>query len=143
MDLPAVAIVAKEFIAANGASDRVDAVACDFTTQPLPDGCDIAVMASNLPIYGREIMGEVVKKIFNALLKGGEMHLIGETLNDDRRGPIGPALWGLSEAINGTTGLAHTNSDCISYFKKAGFINISADEFVPGSLTRISGTKPL
>ena len=142
LDLPPVIAVTKEFIAENGASSRVDAEACDFTADPFPKDCDVGVMASNLPIYSREIVGEVIKKAFDALLPGGEMHLIGETLNDDRQGPVGPALWGLSEAIGGTTGLAHTNADCIGYFEDAGFIDVTVNEFVPGALARITGSKP-
>jgi hypothetical protein len=99
-------------------------------------------MASNLPIYSREIVGQVIQKAFDALLPGGEMHLIGETLDDNRKGPVGPALWGLSEAVIGTTGLAHTNGDCIGYFEVAGFIDVSVNEFVPGALVRITGKKP-
>ena len=142
LDLPAVAVVAKEFIAEHGVSDRIDAEACDFTADPFPTDCDVAVMASNLPIYSREIVGQVIQKAFDALLPGGEMHLIGETLDDDRRGPVGPALWGLSEAVIGTTGLAHTNGDCIGYFENAGFAEVSVNEFVPGALVRITGKKP-
>ncbi len=142
LDLPPVVVVAKEFIAENGASDRVEAEACDFTADPFPTDCDVAVMASNLPIYSREIIGEVVQKTHDALLPGGEMHLIGETLDDDRRGPAGPALWGLSEAINGTTGLAHSTADCVGYFEAAGFEDVSVNAFVPGVLTRVAGRKP-
>ena len=142
LDLPPVVVVTKEFIAESGASERVDAQACDFTADPFPTNCDVCVMASNLPIYSREIVSEVIQKAFDALLPGGEMHLIGETLDDDRRGPVGPALWGLSEAIGGTTGLAHTNADCIGYFENAGFVDVSVNEFVPGALARITGHKP-
>lgn len=142
LDLPAVVVVAKEVIAENGASDRIVAEACDFTADPFPTDCDVAIMASNLPIYSREIIGQVVQKTFDALLPGGEMHLLGETLDDDRRGPVAPALWGLSEAISGTTGLAHTNADCVGYFENAGFVDVSMNEFVPGSLARITGFKP-
>lgn len=142
LDLPPVVVVAREFIAENGASGRVTAVACDFTADPFPTDCDVAVMASNLPIYSREIVAQVVRKTFDALLPGGEMHLIGETLDDDRRGPIGPALWGLSEAISGTTGLAHTEADCVGYFTAAGFQDVQVHEFVRGTLSRITGRKP-
>jgi hypothetical protein len=142
LDLPAVVVVAKEFIAENGMSDHVAAEACDFTADPFPSDCDVAVMASNLPIYSRKIVGQVIQKAFDALLPGGEMHLIGETLDDDRKGPVGPALWGLSEAVIGTTGLAHTNGDCIGYFEAAGFVDVSVNEFVPGALVRITGKKP-
>ena len=141
LDLPPVVVIAEEFIAEHGASDRVAAKPCDFTADPFPTDCDVAVMASNLPIYSREIVGQVIQKAFDALLPGGEMHLIGETLNDDRKGPIGPSLWGLSETIGGTTGLAHTNADCVGYFENAGFIDVSVNEFIPGTLARITGIK--
>ena len=99
-------------------------------------------MASNLPLYSRPIIAQVIQRAFDALLPGGEMHLIGETLEDDRSGPIGPALWGMAEAMNGSTGLAHTEADCIGYFEQAGFTDIGVHEFVAGTLSRITGTKP-
>jgi len=141
-DLPPVAEVAQEYIADHDAGDQVTAVGGDFTADPLPQDCDVAIMASNLPLYGREIIAKVIRRTFEALVPGGEMHLIGETLEDDRSGPVGPALWGLAEAINGSTGVAHTEADCIGYFEAAGFTDITVHEFVPGTLSRIVGTKP-
>jgi predicted nicotinamide N-methyase len=141
LDLPSVAVVAREFIAENNVQDRVTAEPCDFTADALPTDADVAIMASNLPIYSREIIAGVVQRVHDALLPGGEFHLIGEILDDDRRGPIAPALWGLSEAVSGSTGLAHSESDVIGYFTKAGFNNVTATEFSPGTLTRITGYK--
>lgn len=141
-DLPPVAEVAREYIVDHDVADQVSAVGGDFTADPLPEGCDVAIMASNLPLYGREIIARVIRRTFEALVSGGEMHLIGETLDDDRNGPVGPALWGLAEAINGSTGVAHTEADCIGYFKEAGFMDIAVHEFVPGTLSRITGYKP-
>ncbi len=141
-DLPPVAEIAREFIAENGVSDRVEAVGGDFTRDPFPKDSDVVIMASNLPMYGPEIIGEVVQKAFDALLPGGEMHLIGETLNDNRIGPIGPAYWGLGQAISETLGVAHSEADCVSYFEAAGFTDIVVEPFIKGSLSRIQGTKP-
>ncbi len=98
-------------------------------------------MASNLPQYGRPIIAGVVARIHEALLPGGEFHLIGEMLNDDGCGPLAPALWGLSEAVSHSTGLAHSVSDCTGYLEQAGFTNVSVDEFIPETLTRVSGIK--
>ena len=142
-DLPPVAEVAREFIAENGVADRVSAVGGDFTKDAFPEGADVVIMASNLPMYGREMIAEIVKKAFDALQPGGEMHLIGETLDDDRSGPIGPAYWGLAQAIGETLGLAHTEADCIGYFERAGFENVAVSPFIEGTLARIHGTKPL
>jgi hypothetical protein len=98
-------------------------------------------MASNLPIYSREIIQQVIQKAHDALLPGGEMHLVGEMLNAERTGPVDPALWGLSEALDNTTGLAHSVEDCMGYFSNAGFLDVAVHEFVPGTLNRVAGRK--
>ncbi len=138
-DLPSVAVVAREFVAKHGLSGRVDAVGGDFTKDELPGRADVVIMASNLPQYGPELIRRVVGKAHDALLPGGEMHLIGETLRPERDGPLGPALWGLAEALDRSTGMAHSESDVVGYLEGAGFVNVSVNEFVPGSLTRVTG----
>ena len=141
LDLPAVCEVAREFIAANGVADRVEAQACNFVRDPFPTDCDVAIMASNLPMYSRETIAAVIRKAHDALLAGGEMHLIGETTNDSRTGPWGPAYWGLGQAVNDSLGLAHSEADVIGYFRAAGFASVAAHEFIPGALSRITGTR--
>jgi predicted nicotinamide N-methyase len=142
LDLPPVAIVAQEYIAANDAGDRVTTLPGDFTRTPFPQGVDVVVMASNLPQYEPDLIRLVVGKAFNALVAGGEMHLIGETLHDDRRGPLSAALWGLNEAVYGSTGVAHTESEVKSYLQGAGFTEVTVHPFVPGVLSRVAGRKP-
>ena len=125
LDLPVVCEVTREFIAENGVADRVEAQACDFTRDPFPTDCDVAIMASNLPMYSREMIAGVIRKAHDALLPGGEMHLIGETTNNERTGPWGPAYWGLGQAIGDSLGLAHSEADVIGYFRAAGFADVA------------------
>jgi hypothetical protein len=142
LDLPPVVVVTEEYIAANDAAQRVSTLAGDFTRTPLPQGVDVVVMASNLPQYEPDLIRLVVGKAFAALVPGGEMHLIGETLHDDRKGPLSAALWGLNEAVYGSTGVAHTESEVVSYLRGAGFAEVAVHPFVPGVLTRVAGRKP-
>jgi hypothetical protein len=142
LDLPPVVVVTREYLAQNDVDTRITAEACDFTSDPLPTDCDVAIMASNLPQYSREIVAGIVQKVHDALLPGGEFHLIGEMLDDDRCGPLAPALWGLSEVVSNSTGLAHTRGECIGYLEQAGFVDTSAQEFIPETLTRVAGFKP-
>lgn len=142
LDLSPVVVVTREYIEENGVTAQVSANPCDFTRDPLPDDADVAIMASNLPQYSRKIIGEVVQRVYDALLPGGEFHLIGETINADGTGPLAPALWGLSEAVSHSTGLAHSDADCMGYFEAAGFREVSVNEFIPETLTRITGFKP-
>lgn len=88
LDLPTVVVVTREFLLANDVQDRVGAQACDFTADPLPGDADVAIMASNLPQYSREIIAGVVARVHAALLAGGEFHLIGEMLDADGSGPL-------------------------------------------------------
>ena len=141
LDLPVVCEVTREFLAENGVAGRVVAEPCNFTRDPFPIDCDVAIMASNLPMYGREMIAAVIKKAHDALLPGGEMHLMGETTNEERTGPWGPAYWGLGQAISHSQGLAHSEGDVIGYFKAAGFRDVQAVEFIPGALSRIVGRK--
>ena len=142
LDLPPVAVVANEYIAANDAADRVSTLPGDFTSTEFPSGVDVVVMASNLPQYEPDLIRLVVRKAFAALEPGGEMHLIGETLHDDRNGPLSAALWGLNEAVQGSTGLAHTEAEVKGYLQGAGFADVTVHPFVPGVLSRVTGRKP-
>ena len=142
LDLPPVVVVTQEYIAANGAGGRVSTLAGDFTRTAFPDGVDVVVMASNLPQYEPALVRLVVGKAFAALQPGGDMHLVGETLHDDRKGPLSAALWGLNEAVYGSTGVAHTEAEVRGYLHDAGFVDVAVHPFVPGVLTRVAGRKP-
>ena len=140
-DLPPVTVVTQEYLEENGVADRVSTQGGDFIADPLPTGCDVAVMASNLPIYDARNIQRVVTKAFDALEPGGEMHLVGEMLGPDGIGPLDAALWGMAEIHYGSGGRAHSIAECIGYFEAAGFQDIADEEFVPGVLHRVSGTK--
>lgn len=141
LDLPVVCEVARDFIAEHGFADRIEARPCNFTRDPFPPDCDVAVMASNLPMYGRDMIASVIAKAHDALLPGGQMHLIGEMTNDQRTGPWGPAYWGLGQAVSDSLGLAHSEADVLGYFRAAGFGGVALHDFIPGSLGRVTGTK--
>ena len=143
LDLAVVCEVTRAFLAENGVADRVVAQPCNFTRDPFPADCDVALMASNLPMYGREMIAAVIKKAHDALLPGGEMHLMGEMTNAERTGPWGPAYWGLGQAISHSQGLAHSEGDVIGYFTAAGFRDVQVVEFIPGALSRVVGRKAL
>jgi len=142
LDLPPVVEVTKEYIAEHGVAGRVDTHAGDFTQGELPRPCDVVVMASNLPIYDGPVIAGVVARAFRALLPGGEMHLIGEMLDDDRRGPLDAAMWGMNELICGSLGRAHSRAEVAGYFAAAGFADVEVGEFMPDTLARCFGRKP-
>ncbi|MFT7602277.1 MAG: hypothetical protein ACI8TP_005245 [Acidimicrobiales bacterium] len=141
-DLPPVTVVTQEYIEQNEVADKVTTHGGDFINDDLPTGCDVAVMASNLPIYNAANIQKVVQKTFDALEPSGEMHLIGETLHADGIGPVDAAMWGMAEINYGSGGRTHSVTECVRYFETAGFIDVENVDFVTGTLTRTTGRKP-
>lgn len=141
LDFEAVCKVTDRFIAQWGMSDRIKTHPGDFTSDPLPEGADVMIMASNLPQYNEANLIETLTKACQALQPGGEFHLVGETLDSEKTGPLGPALWGIHEALFGSEGRAHSEAEVRHYMKSAGFREITINAFIPGSLTRITGYK--
>jgi hypothetical protein len=141
LDFEPVCKVTREFISQWGMEDQISTHPGDFTSDPLPHGADVMIMASNLPQYNEAVLEGVLLKAYEALLPGGEFHVVGETLNNDKSGPLGPALWGIHEALFGSEGRAHSEKEVIGYMEKAGFVDAQVHPFVPGSLTRITGRK--
>jgi methylase of polypeptide subunit release factors len=142
MDFEPVTKMAKEFIAQWGLQDKIATLAGDFTADPFPRGADVIIQASNLPQYDQEGLEKVMRKGFEALLPGGAYHVVGETVSNRKDGPLGPALWGLHEALFGSFGRAHSEEEVKRYLENTGYVNVDVNEFIPGSLTRITGTKP-
>jgi len=142
LDFEPVCKVAQEFIAQWGMQDKISTCPADFTRDELPRGADVMIMASNLPQYSESVLEKILTKAYEALLPGGEYHVVGETLDDEKRGPLGPALWGIHEGLFGSEGRAHSEKEVRGYLEHAGFIDVQVHSFIPGSLTRITGKKP-
>lgn len=141
-DLDAVCKVTRDFIAQWGLQDRISTHPGDFTRDPFPPGADVMLMASNLPQYSPDVIEKVLGSAYKALAPGGEFHLVGEALDDEKSGPLGPALWGLNEIFWGSEGRAHSEKEVKGYMEKVGFVDVQTHPFIPGSLSRISSVKP-
>ena len=99
-------------------------------------------MASNLPQYSPADIEKVFQSAYAALVPGGEFQGVGEALDDDKKGPLGPALWGIGEPVWGSEGRAHSEGETKGYLERAGFLEVRTHSFIPGSLSRISAKKP-
>ncbi len=141
LDFEPVCKMAEEFIAQWNLQNSISTLPGDFTSDPLPDGADVMIMASNLPQYNSDVLLKVFKNAYEVLLPGGEFHLVGETLDNEKQGPLGPALWGLHEALFESEGRSHSESEVIDYLEKSGFTDVAVHTFIPGSLSRITGHK--
>lgn len=140
-DLPPVVEVTREYIADNGQSDRIAAQAGDFTKDPFPTGADVTFLNGNGTIYGPGALRTVIKKAHDAMVPGGEMHIVFEMMDDDMTGPVNAALFGVYEALMGSEGKAHSLADVKGYMTEAGFEDVSGHDFLGKYIRRVTGQK--
>jgi acetylserotonin N-methyltransferase len=85
-DLPPVMPLAREIVAAAGLEDRIEPVAGDFFTDPLPAG-DLYVVGRILHDWSEDKIGWLLRKIHTSLPPGGAVMVCEKLLDDDRNGP--------------------------------------------------------
>lgn len=141
MDYPTICISAKEFIAKAGLSDRINTHPGDIVKDDFPKGADLMLMSSCLPNFETNEFKKVLSKAYESMEPGGTFIILGETLYNDRIGPLESANWGIEEALVGGHGETFTESEVCSFMEQAGFIRTEVAEFSPGVLTRITAHK--
>lgn len=140
-DLPPVVEVTRGYIEQNGQNDRITAQGGDFTADSLPRGADVTFLNGNGTIYGPEAMRAIIAKAHEAMVAGGEMHIIFEIMDDDMKGPVNAALFGVYEALMGSEGRAHSLADVKGYMSAAGFVDVAGHDFIGKYIRRVSGHK--
>jgi hypothetical protein len=141
-DFPAVIKVTREFAAQAGVSDRIAAVPGDFMADDLPKGADLVSIIGNLHAYSLDETEFVIQKAFDALTPGGTLLVIDYMLNRNKTGPLEAALHHLSSAATLSKGCVKSTKEMSAFMKKAGAKSIEVHDFIPGSMSRVTGKKP-
>ncbi len=121
-DLPAAIEVAREFIARSPYADRIELLAGDFFSDPLPKA-DLFSLGRILHDWSEEKVRGLLARIQAALPRGGAL-LIAEKLLDERKtGPL-PALMQSLNMLVCTEGKERTLSEYASLLAEAGFAEV-------------------
>ncbi len=86
-DLPKVCVVAREYVAASEARERLDVVEGDFFSGELPEA-DLYSLGRILHDWGAEKIEVLLRKIFERLPSGGALLIAEKLLNEDGVGPV-------------------------------------------------------
>jgi hypothetical protein len=122
-DLPPVGPLAKEHIAKLGFSDRISVQTGDMFNDPLPEGADIITLGWILHDWDDERCLQILKRCFAALPSGGTIMLLEKFLNDERSGPIWPALMSLNMLVATAGGRERTAGEYGNLLVRAGFVD--------------------
>jgi len=119
-DLPEVAPIFEDYIAANHLSSRVSFHAGSFFSDPLPKA-DVVMMGHILHDWSLEEKKLLIRKAFEAVPSGGALIVYESIIDDDRSENVFGLLMSLNMLIETPAGFDYTAADCTGWMKEAGF----------------------
>jgi acetylserotonin N-methyltransferase len=121
-DLARVLPLAREFIDASPARDRLSLCAGDFFTDPLP-AADLYALGRILHDWGEDKIRLLLSRIFEALPSGGALLIAEKLIREDRSGPLNAHLQSLSMLVI-TEGKERSFSEYAALLYDAGFAEV-------------------
>jgi acetylserotonin O-methyltransferase len=121
-DLPMAVPLAQEMIAGSELASRVDVVAGDFFTDPLPQA-DLFAVGRILHDWGEDKIQRLLTKIYERLPKGGAVLVCEKLLDDDKSGPRWAVLQSLNMLVC-TEGKERTLKEYDELLRAAGFSSV-------------------
>jgi acetylserotonin N-methyltransferase len=122
-DLPEALPLAREIVDESGLGDRIELVAGDFFSDPLPAG-DVYALGRILHDWTEEKVLRLLGRIHDALPTGGSVLIAEKLLLEDKSGPI----WAQMQSLNMLTcteGKERTLGEYEALLKQVGFQNVA------------------
>lgn len=121
-DLPQVIEVARAYVRAAGLAGRVELIAGDFFTDPLPEA-DLFSLGRILHDWSEEKNHRLLRKIHARLPKRGALLVAERILEPRKTGPLSALLQSLNMLV-GTEGKERTLAEYAALLKEAGFSKV-------------------
>ena len=128
-DLPQVAPIFEEYIAALGIQDRLTFLPGDFFKQDFPEA-DVILMGHILHDWDLATKKMLLKKAFDALPAGGAVVVYEAIIDDDRSKNAFGLLMSLNMLIETPSGFDYTGAECSAWMKEAGFSTTRVEPLV-------------
>jgi hypothetical protein len=119
-DLPEVAPIFEEYVAANGVADRLTFAPGSFFEQALPTS-DVVMMGHILHDWDLPTKKMLVKKAYDALPASGAFIVYEAIIDDDRSKNAFGLMMSLNMLIETPGGFDYTGADCAGWMTEAGF----------------------
>lgn len=121
-DLPGTIEVAREFIERAGLRERVELIAGDFFSDPLPQA-DLYSVGRILHDWSEEKVRKLLQKVYESLPYGGALLIAERLLDEDKTAPVASLMQSLSMLVC-TEGKERALSEYTALLRDAGFTEI-------------------
>ncbi len=128
-DLPEVAPIFEDYVAANGIADRLAFAPLDFFKQDLPRA-DVITMGHILHDWDLPTKKMLIAKAYAALPPGGAFIVYEAIIDDDRSKNAFGLMMSLNMLIETPGGFDYTGADCCGWMKEAGFTSTRVEHLV-------------
>jgi hypothetical protein len=128
-DLPEVAPIFEEYVAAVGVADRLTFVSGSFFEQDLPKA-DVVMMGHILHDWDLPTKKMLVRKAFDALPAGGAFIVYESIIDDERSKNAFGLMMSLNMLIETPGGFDYTGADCAGWMREAGFSSTRVEPLV-------------
>ena len=128
-DLPEVAPIFEDNVAASGLSSRVAFSPGSFFDSPLPKA-DVVMMGHILHDWNLAEKKMLIRKAYEAIPAGGALIVYETIIDDDRSQNAFGLLMSLNMLIETPGGFDYTGADCIGWMKEAGFRDMRVEHLV-------------
>lgn len=120
LDLAETETTAKEMIRTFGLEDRVEFRVADYLHHDYGKGNDVVLLSGVLHGVEPDKCRQMVRKAFDSLTPSGLVVVQEILLNDEKTGPLLPAVF----SLHMTYGAAYTGQEITSWMQEIGFISI-------------------
>ncbi|MGH9717584.1 MAG: methyltransferase [Candidatus Acidiferrales bacterium] len=124
---PPVDRVSRQCIARRGYSERVNVIAGDMFTGPLPEGCDVHLWSNALHDWDAATVKSLLGKSFAALSAGGRVLVHDAHVNREKSGPLSVAAYSVF-LMASTEGKCYSIGEMESILGEVGFADFEFRE---------------
>jgi 3-hydroxy-5-methyl-1-naphthoate 3-O-methyltransferase len=130
-DLPPIVALTQEIIARHGMAEHVSVRPGNYFHDDFGTGYDLALLSNTLQTEGPKTCQMVLRKVFEALIPGGQLLIHGIMPNPDRVSPPQAALSQLQMLLSFPEGDAHPAEDICVWAAEAGFVELTVTRLPP------------
>jgi len=124
-DLPAIVPITRRYVEEAGLSGRVTAIPGDATADDLPGGFDLVLLSAILHSFPPDTNRRLIARAAAALNPGGRLVVMEFLIDDDRTGPLQPALFALNMLVGTDGGDTYTEGEIRGWMEAAGLTGVS------------------
>lgn len=130
IDFKEILEVTKEYIEANGLSDRIKTRELSYLDDPLPEGFDVIWFGGTLNGYSARQIRTIFIKAHGVLPEGGKLLLYDYFIYNDRTGPLFSTLQNLNNLVGSSEAHILTLEEMEQIQREIGFKNIQNEPLV-------------